>query len=86
MKKFQPALALGLVFALAGAVIAQFFPEVVDKIFKSDDVLGSVGRGIGNAVSKPFSEYRNELMVKYSAVGFAAGAVIGVVLALIGRK
>lgn len=86
MKKFQAALALGVVLALVGAVIAQFFPEVVEKVFKSDDVLKSVGRGIGNAVSKPFSEYRNELMIQYSAVGFAVGAVIGVVLSLIGRK
>ncbi len=86
MKKFQAALALGIVLALAGAVIAQFFPEAVEKIYKSDDVLKSISRGVGNAVSKPFSEYRNELMIKYSAVGFVVGAVIGVVLALVNKK
>ncbi len=77
MKKFSEIFILGGLGALTGAVIGEFFP----KLFNT----GFIG-GIGNAISKPFSAYRNELALKYALIGLGIGAVIGLVLMLIRKK
>jgi len=77
MKKFIDILVLGGVGALAGAIIGEFFP----KLF-NDSFIG----GIGNAISKPFSEYRNELALKYALIGLGIGAVIGLVMFFLKKK
>lgn len=77
MKKFQNVIFLAVVGLLAGVIIAEFFPKLLQGGFLS---------GVGNALSEPFSQYRNELAVKYGLFGGAIGAVIGVVLMLVGGK
>ena len=77
MKKIGQVIALALVGLVAGVVIGEFFP----KLFTS----GLVG-SIGNAISEPFSQYRNELAMKYGLFGAGIGAVAGIVLALITKK
>jgi len=60
-----------------GVVIGEFFP----KLFASG-LMGS----IGNAVSEPFSSYRNELALKYGLFGTGIGAVIGLIAAFLMKK
>ena len=86
MKKFQPVIALAVIGLLAGVIIAQFFPEVVQKVFKSGDAIKSAISSIGNAASKPFSQYRNELAIQYGLIGAGVGAVLGLIAALLKKK
>ena len=77
MKKFGQLISLVLAGLIVGTIIGEFFP----RLFTS----GIVG-SIGNAVSEPFSQYRNELAMKYGLFGAGIGAVAGVIAVLIGKK
>jgi uncharacterized protein YqgC (DUF456 family) len=77
MKKIGQVIALALVGLIVGTIIGEFFP----KLFTSGIV-----SSIGNAVSEPFSRYRNELAMKYGLFGAGIGAVLGVISMLIGKK
>jgi hypothetical protein len=77
MNKLQMPVSIGVIGALAGAVIAEFFP----RLFQS----GLAG-AIGGAVSEPFSGYRNELALKYALAGLVIGAVLGLVLMVLKGK
>ena len=77
MKKLQMPIGLGAIGALAGAIVGEFFPKLLNN-----DLMGQVG----GALSEPFSGYRNELALKYALAGLAIGAVIGLVIVVLGKK
>ena len=77
MKKYGQIITLVLIGLAAGVVIGEFFP----KLFSS----GFMG-ALGNAVSEPFSKYRNELAMKYGLFGAAIGAVAGIIIKFLVKK
>jgi hypothetical protein len=77
MKNMGQVVALAILGLVAGAVIGEFFPT----LFTS----GLVG-SIGSAVSEPFSQYRNEIAVKYGLFGAGIGAAIGLILSFMAKK
>lgn len=77
MKKLKLPVGFGVVGALIGVIIAQFFPE----LFQS-----GLGGALISGLSEPFSSVRNELALKYGIWGLAIGAVVGVVVMLVSKK
>jgi len=78
MNKFMPVIALAVIGLIAGVVLGEFFPRLIDN---------GISGAVGSALSGPFSDYRNELAFRYGAFGAALGAAIGVVLMLLkGRR
>ena len=77
MKKFQLPISIGAIGGLAGVIIAEFFPKLLN--------LGLLN-GTVAALSDPFSQVRNELALKYGGAGLAIGAVIGIILMIIRKK
>jgi hypothetical protein len=63
--------------ALVGGLIAEFFPKLL-----SSGLFGDIGADI----SEPFSQFRNELALKYGGVGAIAGAAAGFVKQLLLKK
>jgi hypothetical protein len=78
MKKFQEIFTLGGTGAVVGGLIAEFFP----KLFS----LGASDAIANWASSGPFSEFRNDLALRYGGIGLVAGAAIGLVLVLLKKK
>jgi Na+/phosphate symporter len=78
MNRFNSAIGTAITGGLVGVVIAEFFP----RLFQS----GLAG-AVGNALSDPFSSFRNDLAVKYGLAGLGIGLVVGIVISLAsGRK
>lgn len=77
MKKFGQVIALALAGLIVGTIIGEFFPKLFTSGFVSS---------IGNAVSEPFSSYRNELAMKYGLFGAGIGAAAGIISMLIEKK
>ena len=81
INKLKPLISLGVVGALVGFVIGEFFPRLFDKSLGSG-IMSAIGGDIGG----PFSSYRNELALKYGLIGLGIGAVIGIVIMVIKKK
>jgi uncharacterized membrane protein (DUF106 family) len=73
MEKLRVVLSSGVIGALIGAGIAEFFP----RLFQA-----GVVQAVGTAINDVFSPYRNELALKYGFGGLVIGIVIGVIIAL----
>ncbi len=77
MKNLKTLIALALVGLIAGVVIGEFFPRLFSSGLMSS---------IGNAVSDPFTRYRNDLAAKYGLFGAGIGAAAGLITMLMGKR
>jgi len=77
MKSIQTIIGLAVIGLVAGVVIGEWFPRLFDS---------GVTNAFGSALQGPFSDYRNELAMKYGLFGAGIGAAIGVGLAFILKK
>ncbi len=77
MQKSRAILGAGVLGALAGAVIAEFFP----RMFQS-----GIAGAVGNALNDTFSQYRNDLALKYGLTGLVIGLVVGIVIVAVSGK
>jgi hypothetical protein len=72
MKNSRIVLSAGIIGALAGAVIAEFFP----RLFQS-----GIAVAVGTTLNDAFSSYRNEMAFKYGLAGLAIGLITGFIIA-----
>jgi hypothetical protein len=77
MQKGRAVLGAGVLGALAGAVIAEFFP----RMFQS-----GISGALGSALNDTFSQYRNDLAVKYGFTGLVIGLAAGIAIVLVSGK
>jgi hypothetical protein len=77
MKNGRIVLNAGMLGALAGAFIAEFFP----RLFQS-----GIAVAVGTTLNDAFSSYRNELAFKYALAGLAIGLVTGFIIAAASGK
>ncbi|PKL91289.1 MAG: hypothetical protein CVV21_08740 [Candidatus Goldiibacteriota bacterium HGW-Goldbacteria-1] len=77
MKNVKEVLSFAVIGALIGGLIAEFFPKLL-----SSGLFGDIGADI----SEPFSQFRNELALKYGGIGAIAGAAAGFVKQLLIKK
>ncbi|MBN2755200.1 MAG: hypothetical protein JXR81_10130 [Candidatus Goldbacteria bacterium] len=77
MKNVKEVLSLAGIGALLGGIVAEFFPKLL-----SSGLFGDIGADI----SEPFSQFRNELALKWGGIGAIGGAAIGFVKQLILKK
>lgn len=77
MKKLQMPAICGVIGGLVGAVIAEFFPKLLD--------LG-LGDAIAAGLTGPFSSARNDLAIRYGLGGLAIGVVLGLIIVIIKKK
>jgi small basic protein len=67
----------GIIGALTGMVIAEFFP----RLFQT-----GIAVAVGTTLNDVFSSYRNELALKYGLAGLAAGLILGAVISAFSGK
>jgi hypothetical protein len=77
MKNSRIILSTGMIGALTGAVIAEFFPG----IFQS-----GIAVAVGTTFNDAFSSYRNEMAFKYGLAGLAIGLITGFIIAVASGK
>jgi hypothetical protein len=73
MEKLRIVVSAGVMGALTGAIIAEFFP----RLFQA-----GVTEAVGTAINGVFSTYSNELALRYGFGGLVIGLVLGIVIAL----
>ncbi|MCE5300782.1 MAG: hypothetical protein LLG37_07940 [Spirochaetia bacterium] len=77
MEKFKEIYLSGGIGALAGVILAEFFPKALNP---------GLLQSLESAFGGPFSEARNELALKYGLGGLVIGALVGVVIMFMEKK
>jgi len=77
MKNLKELLSFTGIGALIGGFLAEFFPKLL-----TSGIFGDIGADI----SEPFSQFRNELALKYGGIGAIGGAAVGFLKQLLIKK
>jgi len=77
MKNPKELFSFAGIGALLGGLLAEFFPKLLTSGLFGD---------IGADISEPFSQFRNELALKYGGIGAIGGAAVGFIKQLLLKK